>query len=90
MKVLKLTFMTNSICTRNDMFVNFSDSQGILDQQTLSNFTKLGKVPASTLRGWIRNGVEKLLLSLGISVCHISLNIPSQNLIEPVRPVLED
>ena len=70
MDVLNLTFIADSINTRSDMFVRFGPSKGIEDQKTLSNFTKLGRVSGSSIRGYLRHGVEKLLLREKISVCH--------------------
>jgi len=52
------------------MFVRYNRSQGIEDQKKLSNFVKLGRIPSESIRGWIRHGMEKLLLKLGVSVCH--------------------
>ena len=62
MKVLNCTFLGESITTRNDMFVRFAKSQGIEDQKKLSNFVKLGRIPSESLRGWLRNGMEHILL----------------------------
>ena len=70
MKVIEMVLLAESITTRSDMFVTFNNSQGIHDQKTLSGYTKLGRIPAETLRGWVRNAMEKLLLMKGVSICH--------------------
>jgi len=67
---LQLAFIAESICTRTDILVRFNRSQGIEDQKKLSAFTKLGRIPAESIRGWLRHGMEKLLLSFGLSTCH--------------------
>ncbi len=65
-----LKFMARSVSTGNDMYVRFNKSQGINDQLSLSNFVKLGHVPGTSIRGWIRASIEALLLMQGISPCH--------------------
>ena len=67
---LQFAFYGESISTGTDIFVRYNRSQGIEDQKKLSNYVKLGRIPAESIKGWIRHAMEKLLLSLGISVCH--------------------
>ena len=70
MKVINTVFICGSLTTRQDLFVTFGNSHGIFDQRKLSGFTKLGRFSGKTLRGWLRHGMEKLLLQNGITVCH--------------------
>ncbi|MHA1752626.1 MAG: RAMP superfamily CRISPR-associated protein [Candidatus Helarchaeota archaeon] len=70
MKVLNFNILIETVSTRSDIYMKFDSSKGIQDQKSLTNFLKLGHIPATSLRGWIRHGMEKLLLSHGISVCH--------------------
>ncbi|MHA1271768.1 MAG: hypothetical protein ACTSPY_18420 [Candidatus Helarchaeota archaeon] len=70
MRILNFTIIIESVSTRNDIFVKFDKSKGIQDQKTLSNFIKLGHVPSTTLRGWIRHAMEILLIKNGLSICH--------------------
>ena len=65
-----LSFIADAITNRSDIFVRFGPSQGIEDQKKLSNFVKLGRISGETIRGWIRNAMEHLLLEHGISICH--------------------
>ena len=70
MKKLRLLFICDEVTTRSDIFVRFNNSKGIEDQRKLSNYTKLGRIPATSIRGWIRHSMESLLIENGISVCH--------------------
>jgi len=70
MKKLNLLFACDEVTTHSDVFVRFNKSQGIEDQRKISNFTKIGRIPASSIRGWIRHGMESLLIGNDISVCH--------------------
>jgi len=70
MKVIQTTFLGESVTTRSNIFVRFARSQGIADQKKLSNFIKLGRIPSESLKGWLRNAFEYVLLKHGISVCH--------------------
>ncbi len=70
MKTINVVFLCESITTRQDLFVTFGNSHGIFDQKKLSGYTKLGRIPGKTLKGWLRHGMEKLLLKMGISICH--------------------
>ena len=74
---LQLAFIAESICTRTDILVRYNRSQGIEDQKKLSAFTKLGRIPAESIRGWVRHGMEKLLLNHGVSPCH---SLPSNTM----------
>ncbi len=70
MKKIEVIFICGSFTSRQDLFVTFGNSHGILDQRKLSGFTKLGRISGKTLRGWLRHGLEKLLLLNDVSVCH--------------------
>ncbi|MHA1250161.1 MAG: RAMP superfamily CRISPR-associated protein [Candidatus Helarchaeota archaeon] len=70
MKILDFYLIIESVSTGTDIYSRFGRSQGIQDQQTLSSFIKLGRVPGSTIRGWVRHAMEKMLLTDGVSVCH--------------------
>ena len=65
-----LMFLSKGVYTGNDMYVHFDRSQGAEDQKKISSIVKLGHVPASSIKGWLRSGLEALLLEHGISVCH--------------------
>ncbi|MHA1269822.1 MAG: RAMP superfamily CRISPR-associated protein [Candidatus Helarchaeota archaeon] len=70
MKKLNLYFISESISTSTDIYARFNSSKGIQDQKIISSFVKLGRLPSSSIRGWIRHAMEKLLLKHGISICH--------------------
>jgi len=56
--MLNATLIAEAVSTRTDMLVRFHKSQGIEDQKTISNFTKLGRIPGESLKGWIWHGME--------------------------------
>ncbi len=70
MKILNFRFLSKSMTFRQDIYTNYQKSQGANDQKSLSNFVKYGRIPASSLKGCLRHGMEKMLLECGISICH--------------------
>lgn len=70
MQIIKTFFLAEQVTTRSNIYVKFSQSQGIANQKKMSNYVKLGRIPSESIRGWIRNAMEHLLLENGVSICH--------------------
>jgi hypothetical protein len=65
-----MVLLCESVNTKSNTYVHYGNSQGTNDQRSISPYVKLGRINPEAIRGWLRHGMEKLLLGLGISVCH--------------------
>lgn len=69
-KILNFAFLSPKVCTRPDVFVHFTQSQGPTDVKNQSPFVKLGMIPGTSLKGFLRNLITRFLVRNGVSVCH--------------------
>jgi len=75
-KFIETTFLAKAVTNRNNPLVMIPVAKNERDRKQTSPFAKLGFISGTTLRGWLRHALEKLLLGHGVSVCH---NIPDDS-----------
>ncbi len=75
-KCIETTFLAKAVTNRNNPLVMIPVAKNERDRKQTSPFAKLGFISGTTLRGWLRHAIEKLLLEHEVSVCH---NIPDDS-----------
>lgn len=70
MKVLECMFLAKAVSNRSINLVMINAPKNDADRKKMTPYAKVGRLGGQSIRGWIRFGLERLLIENGVSPCH--------------------